>query len=250
MENQVHILNGDALKERFPQSLSNGVIVIRECFIEGNLQGSNLEELFQNRMKFLANSYPDVSKTMYEDHVIPEFRKIQSLPENTEINLWFEDDLFCQVNFWFVTYLIAQSNKVGQIFLVRPLEKSRYSFGHLTDDELLLCYKKRISISKINSFAALWKHYKKGDTDSLINCALKLKEEYPFLLPAVLAHVDRIPKEGFKGKPALTLLNIIEELDTKDFGIIFREFCKREAIYGFGDSQVKRIFDKLISEIN
>ena len=30
-----------------------------------------------------------------------------------------------------------------------------------------------------------------------------------------------------------------------DFGIIFKEFCKREPIYGFGDLQVKRLLSEL-----
>jgi len=46
-------------------------------------------------------------------------------------------------------------------------------------------------------------------------------------------------------RPVQSLKEIKEELKTDDFGIIFREFSKREAIYGFGDLQVKRLLDEL-----
>jgi hypothetical protein len=34
------------------------------------------------------------------------------------------------------------------------------------------------------------------------------------------------------------------------FGTVFQEFCKRESIYGFGDLQVKRIFDEVVHEVD
>jgi hypothetical protein len=40
----------------------------------------------------------------------------------------------------------------------------------------------------------------------------------------------------------------MDELGTTDFGLIFKEFNKREAIYGFGDLQVKRLLDGLLNK--
>ena len=37
----------------------------------------------------------------------------------------------------------------------------------------------------------------------------------------------------------------MKELDTKDFGTIFKEFNRRESIYGFGDVQVRRLFNSI-----
>ncbi len=37
----------------------------------------------------------------------------------------------------------------------------------------------------------------------------------------------------------------MEGLQTQNFGLIFREFCKREGIYGFGDLQVKRLLEEI-----
>jgi Holliday junction resolvasome RuvABC DNA-binding subunit len=40
----------------------------------------------------------------------------------------------------------------------------------------------------------------------------------------------------------------MKELETNDFGSIFRAFNERESIYGFGDLQVRRMFDKLTQQ--
>ena len=49
------------------------------------------------------------------------------------------------------------------------------------------------------------------------------------------------------GRPIQSLITIMKELDTEEFGPVFREFNKRESIYGFGDLQVKRLFDEIIN---
>ncbi len=77
--------------------------------------------------------------------------------------------------------------------------------------------------------------------------AIELKNEYPFILPAVQAHIDRLPKNGNPGRPVRTLIEIMHELQTEEFGPVFREFCRRESIYGFGDLQVKQLFDDIVN---
>ena len=40
---------------------------------------------------------------------------------------------------------------------------------------------------------------------------------------------------------------IIELLKTTNFDIVLKEFWKKESIYGFGDTQVKYLYDKVIN---
>jgi hypothetical protein len=78
-----------------------------------------------------------------------------------------------------------------------------------------------------------------------IKIKMVLKAVYPFISTAIKAHVARIPSESNLGQPAQTLLQILGELGTEEFGPVFQEFSKRESIYGFGDLQVKRLLDEL-----
>ena len=46
MRKQYHILNGDELKNQFPNNISGDIIIFRECLIEGNINGNNTDKLF------------------------------------------------------------------------------------------------------------------------------------------------------------------------------------------------------------
>jgi hypothetical protein len=74
---------------------------------------------------------------------------------------------------------------------------------------------------------------------------MRLAVKYPFLKPAIQANIDQIPTTDNPDRPVQSLMNIINELKTNEFGPVFRLFCQRESIYGFGDLQVKRIFEEI-----
>ena len=52
-----HILNGDALKAQFPEEIPGEIIVMRECLIEGPVAGRSIEEILDNRARFITNEY-------------------------------------------------------------------------------------------------------------------------------------------------------------------------------------------------
>ena len=245
MKIQYHILNGDALKEQFPQDLEGEQIIMRECLVDGDVQGNTLEDFFKNRAAFIANAYEDVTEEGYFQKTSTEFKKIESIPQDAEINLWFEDDLFCQVNFWFVCYLLNHYQKKNEVFLVRPKEHTQYGFAYYKPEELNELFENRLPI-QIDAFKDLWVSYQNKQIDQLLDLAKTLTPFYPFLLPAVEAHMARIPQEGKSGRPIESLKRIMAELQTDKFGPVFQEFCKQESIYGFGDLQVKRLFDELV----
>lgn len=244
MKKQYHILNGDALKDRFPKSIQGELIVARECLVDGNVDGKELDQLYANRAKFLNENY-QVTPQDYYDNTVTEFAKIGKIEDYSEVNLWFEDDLFCQVNFWFISYLLAKRNRKIIVYLIRPESHGQYGFGGFNESELVSMYKNRSVISKPDKFAELWVYYQNNDLEKLNVAAQELNPLYPFILNAVKAHRDRFPDHENQGRPKSSLLAIMNELGTNEFGLVFQEFCKRESIYGFGDLQVKRLFDEI-----
>ncbi|WP_375559956.1 DUF1835 domain-containing protein [Bernardetia sp. OM2101] len=245
---QYHILNGDSLKEQFPKTIKGKIIIAREALVDGNVEGESLEEFYETRATFISSHYAGYSKEDYFEKTVSEFEKIQALPSEVAINLWFEDDLFCQVNFWFVVHLLNKNGQKNSIFLVRPKEHTQYGFGGLDESELISIYENRLSIgqNELHKIALLWEHYKNNDTEKLLQTAKELGENYAFILPAIDAHLQRFPTNEEKlGRPKTSLLQIMKDLDTKEFAPVFREFCKRESIYGLGDLQVKRLFDAI-----
>ena len=243
---QYHILNGDVLQSQFPTNISGEQIVFRECLVDGSVEGESLEGLLATRATFISQHYEGVTEEDYYSKTHSEFQKIINIPPKSEVNLWFEEDLFCQVNFWFTVHLLQQHIPTASIYLVKPNPPYQYGFGYMNREELLVLYKEKQLLTKKKELASLWRYYQKEDINQLLKIAQALSIEYPFLVPVVKAHLDRIPREGHIGRPSQALLQIMEDLGTNDFAPAFKVFSKQEAIYGFGDMQVMRLWKKLL----
>ncbi|MCJ8318055.1 MAG: hypothetical protein MJK12_00370 [Colwellia sp.] len=247
---QVHILNGDSLKYQFPKDIIGEIIIMRECLVDGDIQGKNLDEFFVNRANFLE-SYDEVPKGAYFETSVPELEKIAELGQvqlqGKEVYCWFEEDLFCQANFWFVLYLLAKQANLNKLYFVRPKKGCEYSFGHMNQNELTTSFNQCTFIppSEIVILAKLWPCYQQGNFDEMLQLCQKLPKQWQFLQLAVHAQIDRAPDDSGFGRPERILIKIIKELETESFAAVFQEFVKREAIYSFGDLQVKRMFDEV-----
>jgi hypothetical protein len=244
-----NILNGDSLAYSFPDAKIEGdIVVVREALIDGELSGDTLRDFWQSRVRYMG-----ITETEYNNSVVKEFEKILNAPDNSEFNLWFEYDLFCQVNMWFVLSIIYSLPVEKKVFAVYTsyLDKTSKQFwngfGPANPDELNICYANRISISKtdINFGKELWKAYKNGDLEELTNLSKRQSPAFPHLQEVVNAHIERFPKDGTKGRPEKVIEDVTKNIST-DFHKVVKEFWNRESIYGFGDTQVKSLYDKIM----
>src|SRR5690349_5300808 len=109
-----HILNGDSLAYSFADSKIEGnIIVAREALIDGELSGNSLQDFWNARANYLG-----LTEAEYRDRVAGEFEKIMNAPDDSEFNLWFEYDLFCQVNMWFVIWMIDKLSITKTVYAV------------------------------------------------------------------------------------------------------------------------------------
>ena len=244
MINEFHILNGDSLKQQFHKETSGITIIMRECLIENFGKGETLEQFFESRSSYMMATY-NISKTEYQEKTIDEVSKIEEIPKDADINLWFEDDLFCQTNLWFLIhhlYILGHNN----LYLVRPQIHTKYGFGGLSSSELKMGLEQRIKLKPLDKLSILWTHYNNNDLELLLSVAESLCSTYPFIKTAVEAHIKRHLTTTETGKPERIVQDIISELNTKDFGTVLQEFQNRAPIYGFGDLQLKRIFERIV----
>lgn len=243
---EYHILNGDALKAQLPDDIPGMIIVLKECLVDGDVSGQNLEDLFKTRSNFFQRAYGP-EKSEYYQKAVPEIKKILKIAPEARIHLWFEDDLFCQVNFWFTLNLLQCRENNYCIYLVRPSSSLELGFGGMNRDELIIAYQNKVllSHSQFKKLSQLWPAYQNGDLEKLKAIGHELIENFPYLLPAIQAHIGRIPVEGKPGRPIQSLAQILKENSENDFATIFRIFSQKEAIYGFGDLQVKRLLEQL-----
>lgn len=242
----IHILNGDALAMKVPSSIPGEKIIVREALIDGPVKADSLNEFWKIRGKFINENYPDASDLNYLKLTVSEFEKILNLPPDSKIYCWFEEDLFCQVNLWFVIYLLH--NHPGDVFLVLPYPDSPYHFSSLSEQDLVNSFESKahfLNAKEREILETLWQHFQNEKIFEALQIGELFNERFPFLKQAIEAWRDMIPVGDYPGKPKATLLEIQKELQTEEFEPIFRKFKKRLPVYGFGDLQVKRLLREM-----
>lgn len=240
---KVHVLPGDSLVETFRKTAIEGeTIVCRECLMEGDLAAENLNDFWRVREKYLSENYPSADN-FYRKNVESELKKLQSVSDGDEINLWFEYELFCQVNLWFCLWLIW--DKDVDICRVAPTVRNENNlwkgFGGLDAEDLEICFKQKQKFSKtdINLGKNLWKAFCFKDVQELNYLGNEKSECFPHLKDVCQAAVE------LQSRPEKKLRELISEGET-DFHRIFQKFSQTEGVYGFGDAQVKKIYDRIV----
>jgi hypothetical protein len=242
----VHILNGDSLWHQFPDQIAGDKLVMRECLMDGPVAASLEQDpdlFYKDRVTFLrALTDEEISQERYMKEVGGLYEKIQSITDHSNLYLWFEHDLFCQVNCWFILWLIARDTSHDyDAWMVHPKEEAPYSFAAHTTDELVHAFEHAQPVTELDQLGKLWPAFCNQDNQRLVTLAHALETTYPFLLPAIQAHLDRHPTDESPGRPIQTLMQIKQSSPEASFGEIFQEFSRREGIYGMGDLQVKQL---------
>ncbi len=240
---KVHVLAGDALAEDFKTTRLDGTIIVcRECLVEGDVKAENLDEFWQVRAEFIGDSHGE-DKEKYFSGVKSEFERLKNLAVNAaEVNLWFEYELFCQVNMWFCLYFLCESE--AKIFRVAPVVRAAddvwKGFGRLDAVDLEKCFAERLEFSneEIRLGADLWKAFQNSDYETLEKLSLTESKCFPYLKEVCRAEIEK------NSRPQQVLAEIIATGKT-DFAEIFPEFAAQAGVYGFGDSQVKRILAEI-----
>lgn len=240
---KIHFLPGDALTENFRKTNIEGEIIIcRECLIEGDVQADDSEDFWQIRARFIEKTYGE-KREEYFQHVRREFEKLKNFARpGAEINLWFEYELFCQVNLWFTLYFLQKTE--AKIFRVAPVVRNEsdiwQGFGCLSAVDLEKCFANRVEFSEneIRRGADLWKAYQNKDYKTLEELSESQTACFPHLKETCRAEIEK------QARPREVLENIIAAGKT-DFAEIFPEFSQKAGVYGFGDSQVKRILAEM-----
>jgi hypothetical protein len=247
----VHVLNGDALLEHFPETLTGKKLLMRECLIEGPVLAETREAFWHQRANFIQQAYGEAQE-VYQRKVQGELEQLLSLPEGSSLHFWFEHDLFCQLNFWFCCDMIApQLSKFDRLSLVHPLEKPAArpweGFARHSPEDLLTAFRQRQQLlpEDVRLYAQLWQAYQHHEPARLQQLAESLKERFPYLPDVLAAQIERSPKGGGVGRPERKLLELKQQMPSASFAELFRAFSETEGIYGFGDAQLKRLLNQL-----
>ena len=251
MTTPLHLLNGDQLAQQLQgASYFQTHLVFREALIVGPVKSQSLDAFWKIRSEFIVTSY-GVTAEDYAQKTVSEIEGLHCLATDSEICLWLEEDLFCQVNLWFLLSLLADMPKLKLFRVFPPISttEDRWAgFGQAGKDSLEDCYQARIplTISDLALGKALWQAYSSQDWDVFKSLSFQSSPCFPSLEEVCQAQLDRLPGAHGLGKPE-RILNKILAGGVTDFHQLFQEFNRQAGIYGFGDMQVKAMLDSLIA---
>ncbi len=241
----IHILNGDGLANVFDQSGIEGeTIICRECLIDGPIQAEGLFSFWKGRADYIAAMFQERPEDYYKK-VKAEFDRIERLPLDAEVNLWFENDLFCQANMWFIVSLLNKRG-ISRVYRVLPLQnqgqRSWKGFGQHTALDLRICFDEREAMTRGDFRLGdhLWNAYRTGNLEVLSLLSKSLSPCYPLLDEVCDAEIER----KTQARPVEALKEILA-MGYTNFDEIFVKFNEREGVYGYGDLQVGNMLRNL-----
>lgn len=251
MQTTLHILNGEALLDSFHKSGVNGSVVVwNEVLVEGPVRGEfGTEQFLDHREEFIRNEYGD------EDYAIKfraPFSLLQDFSNYDEIVLWFEYDLFCQVNMIAALGWLSKQQDLPPVGLVCPGSFPGYEpfsgLGQLSPEELTTLYepRKRLSGDDLDFALRAWECYSSADPEAITGLlASGFPDSFPFLKRSFELHLRRFPdiKTGlnYHEEQICELMNegITEQKD------IMRTLLNENLEWGFGDLQYEKEIENI-----
>ena len=253
MSSLLHITNGDSFTERLNTlKIKGDVITWREMLCEGKtLTNVGSESFWKTRFEFLNKNYK-VTKSSFIEKTLKEYRSLCNHKQQDQIVLWFEYDLFCQVNMLAVLSWLKANRKYAEISLVCSGKEDKtdklYALNELSDEQLLGLYKNKTVLSQNDVEYAdyVWQLYCSDNPIRLENLRDFDEFQFEYLSAAMKAHLHRFPtiKNGLNALEN-RVLNLSVAQKPKSRQELLGTILKNQGNYGFGDTQYDRILTTL-----
>lgn len=249
----LHIVNGGATEGTLKRtSLPGEFFSFRDALINGPAPAGIYGEAWcKVRAEHLANSY-GMDQIGCAADLAEQERVLESFSSHEEVTLWFEHDVFCQLNLlylldWF-SHIDLGPTRLSLInigaFAGRPDFRG---LGELNPDELASLFPQRHEV-KSDEFALAsraWQAFRSPNPTLIEQLLQDGTSALPFLRTALAAHLQRFPSvENGLGRIENRCLQLIDAGSEK-FIDLFPRFIESEAVYGLGDTQVWNSLDEL-----
>lgn len=250
MTTTLHITNGDGFTSHLKElKLEGEIITWREMLCEGRTTAEvGSESFWKTRFEFLNKNYK-ITKTNFIEATLKEYRRLCNQKTQEEIVLWFDQDLFCQINMIAVVSWLKKHRRGAQISLVCGKKKNKpFILTHHTGQQLHKLYNSRIELTQddIEYADYIWQLYC-SDTPLRLETFSKFNSsQFPYLTDAILLHLHRFPtvRNGLNAleNSTLAIANGKKIISKEKF---VETLIKSENDYGFGDLQYYRLIDSI-----
>jgi hypothetical protein len=242
----LHIHNGDSTAGTARKTTLPGEhLAWREALVCGPTPGGLSPGEFRTlRTRHLAQAY-GVDLAECEKGLCAQEDALLRFSDHEEVVLWFEHDLFCQVQLIYLLSWFAQrelgKTKLSLICIGEfPGIEDFRGLGQLSDAQLMSLFPKRCEVTKVqlDLGARAWTTYSSTDPTVIEHLISGNTDGLPFLSIALAKHLRRFPsvRNGLGRLENVGLELIVD--GHHEFKSLFGAFGKREPAYGFGDAQV------------
>lgn len=242
----LHIHNGDSTANTMKESGFPGEhFPFREALAIGPTpQGLSQDEWLSVRAGFLSgDGEMDVDKVRTD--LSAQDEKLAQASGGDEVILWFEHDLFCQINLiYLLDHFSRQDMGKTRLSLICIGEfAGRENFrglGELSAEQMASLFDTRHEVTDAEKIIAqkAWSAFCSPDPRRIEDMMAEETSALPYLRPALIQHLARFPSviNGL-GRAENRLLEIVSE-GIANFMPLCKAFFDREPAYGLGDSQV------------
>ena len=242
----LHIVNGDSTAGTLRLSgIKGAVFSFADALISGpapaNIDRKTWRETRATHLSTLYGiSLADCKRRLLQQEVA-----LESFNQHEEVVMWFEHDLFCQLN---LLSLLAWFGRVERgrtrLSLINidkfPGRPNFRGLGELNSAELVSLFPERqlVTAHQLNLAVDAWIAFCSPDPTQIEDFRKRDTSEFASLNAAFDVHLRRFPsvKNGLGGVEDTTLRMVQNGLQT--FTDLFLEFGDVAGVYGLGDLQV------------
>ena len=242
----LHIVNGGSTAETLKLTKIKGEIFsFKDTLINGPAPATkNPHEWRAVRIQHLTDTY-GLERSECEKEFLSQEAALDSAAKQDEVVLWFEHDLFCQLNLLYLLDWFKQADlKKTCLSLINigafPGREDFRGLGELNKEELASLFPKREKITKahLELGAKAWQAFRSPNPTAIELLLHNDTSALPFLAPAFGAHLRRFPSTvNGLGQIEKTGLQLIADGYGK-FAEMFPKFVAAEKTYGLGDTQL------------
>lgn len=241
----LHVTNGDVAAEGITQARFDGeVLPWRDVLHEGPVPAvATPDELREVRARFLARCGWTEQRTAREDLAVRDRRLDRALARGEELVLWFEPDLYDQLQLLQVLDRIARARHTGRLCGVFPGE----SIGPMTSPQLVASFARArdLGAAELELGRRAWDAFRHPDPRAIERLLDEDLSALPDLADALLRHLEQFPSvgEGLSRSERQILGALLP--GPRPFDALFREAQVAERHHFVGDA----VFEHYLAEL-
>jgi redox-sensitive transcriptional activator SoxR len=197
----LHVTNGESAGNTLRQTaLGGAVLPWQDVLHAGPVPAVPRRELLKLRAGFLAAAGWGSRRAILGSLERRDSQLAAAFRDGIEIVLWFEHDLYDQLQLLDVLALAHEAGSAPELVVVDsfPGKRSFRGLGELTADELETLWpeRRRADAATLTAAAEAWEAFRAPEPSALAELAQRDEPELPFLAPALRRLLEELPAAG------------------------------------------------------